>query len=116
VVYKPNDMNDAQRDAFGPIFTNTSGMSFIVTDWNATSTSDDTTLNIEEIDSDGQNNTTVDEVEIATNGTGIYTASDSTITRATIENGHRILLDFDDTDAPAMVTITINGYYNADVN
>ena len=115
-VYKPNSMDDAQRDAFGPIWTNTSGMSFVITGWNATSTSDDTDLNIEEIDADGQNNTTVDAVTISTNGTGIYYASDSTITAGTVEPGHRLMLDFDDTDDPAMVSITITGYYNADVN
>ena len=91
-------------------------MSFIVTGWSAASGTDDTDLNIEETDADGQNNATVDAVSIATNGTGIFTASDTTITGATIENGHRLLLDFDDTDAPTWVKITIYGYYAADVN
>jgi len=114
-VVKPNDLPDAVRDAF-PIWENVSGMSFVVTGWSAKSSTDDTTLNIEETDADGQNNATVDAVEIATNGTGLYYSSDTTITAATIETGHMIWLDFDDTDDPSWVKLTIYGYYNADVN
>ena len=114
-VYKPQDLDDAQRDHFW-VWSNDSGMSFVVTGWKAWSTSDDTTLLIREEDVDGQNDATIDAVEIATNGTGLYYASDTTITAATIENGHLIYLDFDDTDSPAMVKITILGYYSADVN
>ena len=65
---------------------------------------------------DGQNDATVDAVEIATNGTGLYYGSDTTITGPNIENGHLLYLDFDDTDAPAMVKITIYGYYDSNVN
>ena len=114
-VVAPQDLEDAERDAFW-IWSNESGMSFIVTGWKAWSKDDDTTLNIEEIDADGANNATVDAVEIATNGTGCFYASDSTITGATIENGHILVLDFDDSDDPDLVKITIYGYYNADVN
>jgi hypothetical protein len=109
-VIKPNDLDDAQRDAV-IMFSNNSGMSFVITSWSAWSTSDDTTLNIEEVDGDGANNATVDAVEIATNGTGIFTGTDSTITADTIEDGHMVLLDFDDTDTPAQVHVTIKGYY-----
>jgi len=114
-VVAPNDLADATRDAF-QAWENVSGMSFVVTGWSAASGTDDTDLNIEETDADGQNNATVDAVSITTNGTGIFTASDTTITGATIENGHRLLLDFDNTDAPTWVKITIYGYYAADVN
>lgn len=114
-VVLPNDLADSERDAFW-IWENVSGMSFIVTGWAAKSDTDDTTLNIEEIDTDGANNATVDAVEIATNGTGLFYATDTTITAATIENGHLLVLDFDDTDTPGQVKITIYGYYNADVN
>lgn len=114
-VVLPNDLADSERDAFW-VWSNESGMSFIVTGWKAWSDTDDTTLNIEEIDADGQNNATVDAVEIATNGTGLFTGSDTTITAATIENGHLLVLDFDDTDTPGQVKVTIFGYYAADVN
>ncbi|HPV30366.1 MAG TPA: hypothetical protein PLT30_12930 [Deltaproteobacteria bacterium] len=114
-VVAPNDLADAVRDKF-VVWSNESGMSFIVTGWKAWSGTDNTELNIEEYDADGQNNATVDAVNIQTDGTGIYTASDTSITGATIENGHLIALDFDDTDTPTYVKITIYGYYNADVN
>jgi hypothetical protein len=114
-VIAPNDLADAQRDAF-LFWSNESGMSFVVTGWKGWSGTDDTTLNIEEVDADGvSNNATVDAVELAT-GSGPYTGSDTTITAATIENGHMLALDFDDTDAPTYVKFTIYGYYSADVN
>jgi hypothetical protein len=114
-VILPNDLADSERDAFW-MWSNESGMSFIVTGWKVWSDTDDTTLNIEEIDADGANNATVDAVEVATNGTGVFTGSDTTITAATIENGHLLVLDFDDTDTPGQVKVTIYGYYAADVN
>lgn len=114
-IYKPNDLDDAQRDAFF-VWSNNSGMSFVVTGWYAWSTSDNTDLNIEETDGNGANNATVDAVSITTDGTGIFYANDSTITAGTIENGHIIWIDFDDTDTPSLVHVTIYGYYNADVN
>lgn len=114
-VTLPNDLADSERDAFW-VWSNESGMSFVVTGWKAWSDTDDTTLNIEEIDADGQNNATVDAVEIATNGTGLFSGSDTTITGATIENGHLLVLDFDDTDTPGQVKITIFGFYDANVN
>jgi len=114
-VYKPQDLDDAQRDHFW-IWSNESGMSFIVTGWKGWSTSDDTSLAIMEEDSDGQNDATVDAVEIATDGTSLYYGSDTTITGATIENGHMLYFDFDDADTPALVKVVVYGYYNADVN
>ncbi len=114
-VITPQDLADAQRDAF-LVWSNESGMDFVVTGWKGWAGTDDTTLNIEEVDADGvSNNTTVDAVELAT-GTGPFTGSDTTITGATIENGHLLVLDFDDTDAPTYVKITIYGFYNANVN
>lgn len=113
-VVKPQDMADAVRDAF-LVWSNESGMSFVVTGWKGWSGADDTTLNIEETDADGANNVTVDAVELAT-GSGPYTGADTTITAATIENGHLLWLDFDDTDDPSYVKMVIYGYYNADVN
>jgi hypothetical protein len=110
-VTLPNDLADSERDAFW-VWENVSGMSFVVTGWSAKSDTDDTTLNLEEIDGDGQNNATVDAVEIATNGTGLFYASDTTITAATIENGHVLVLDFDDTDTPGQVKIVVYGYFS----
>lgn len=114
-VITPQDLADAERDAF-IIWSNESGMSFIVTGWKGWAGTDDTTLAIEETDADGTANAaTVDAVELAT-GSGPYTGSDTSITAATVENGHVLRLDFDDTDDPTYVKMTIYGYYNADVN
>jgi hypothetical protein len=114
-VIAPNDLADAQRDAF-LFWSNESGMSFVITGWKGWAGTDDTTLNIEKVDADGVGtNTTVDAVELAT-GTGPYTGSDTTITSATIENGKMLVLDFDDTDTPTFVKMTIYGYFAADVN
>src|SRR3990167_4454020 len=114
-VVTPNTLDDSERDALY-FWQNVSGMSFVVTGWKALSDTDDTTLAIEECDEDGGNSATVDAVEIATNGTGLFYASDTTITAATVENGHRLRLDFDDTDAPGLVQITIYGYSDVEIN
>lgn len=110
-VVSPNDLADSERDAFW-IWENVSGMNFVITGWSFKSDTDDTTLNIEEIDGDGANNSTVDAVEIATNGTGLFYASDTTITAGTIETGHVLVLDFDDTDIPGQVKGVIYGYFS----
>jgi len=90
-------------------------MTFTVTGWKCWAGTDDTTLNIETTAADGSSNATVDAVECAT-GSGPYTGSDTTITAGTIANGSLIWLDFDDTDDPSYVKLTIYGYYDADVN
>jgi hypothetical protein len=110
----PNDWDDTTRDAF-LFWSNESGMSFIITGWKGWSDTDDTTLNIETTAADGSSSATVDAVEIAT-GSGPYTGADTTITAATIANGSLLWLDFDDTDDPGYVKMTIYGYYNADVD
>jgi len=114
-IVKPNDLADATRDAC-IIWSNETGMSFVVTKIEAWSGTDDTTLNVEETDADGANNATVDALEIATNGTGLFYATETAITAATIEANHVLWLDFDDTDDPAWVKVSICGYFIADVD
>ena len=113
-VPSPNDLDNALRDAL-PIWTNTTGFSYIVTDWDCMSDTDDTTLNIEVETVDGVTNATVDAVEIATDGTGLYYANGGgTITAGTIADGSRIMIDFDDTDDPGVVHCTLSGYLDGD--
>lgn len=114
-VVKPQDMADAVRDAF-LVWSNETGMTFTITNIKAWSGTDDTTLNVETTAADGQTNATVDAVEIATNGTGVFTSDDSTITAGTIAAGSLIWLDFDDTDDPAWVKLSITGWFNANVD
>lgn len=114
-IIKPNDLADATRDAC-PIWSNETGMTFTVWKIEAWSDTDDTVLNVEEEDADGANNASVDELTIATDGTGVYYTTETTITGATIEANHILLLDFDDTDDPGWVKISICGWFNADVD
>jgi hypothetical protein len=114
-IVKPNDLADGTRDAFR-MWQNNSGMSFVVTSWTAQSGTDNTDVNIETTTNTGGTNATVDAVSITTDGTGMYYSSDSTITAGTITTGSIIWLDFDDTDDPAWVSVSVCGYYNGDVN
>jgi len=117
-VINPNDMEDGVRDAC-IVWSNETGMTFIIDEYKGWSDTDDTTLNLEEEDADGANNGSIDEtsLELATDGTGVYTgADDGTINAPNIETGHIILVDFDDTDDPGMVKITIKGHFDGDVD
>lgn len=114
-VIKPQDAADAVRDKL-VVWSNESGMTFTITEIKAWSGTDDTSINVEEYDADGQNNATIDTLEIATNGTGVFTADETTITGATIEAGHLIAIDFDDTDDPDYVKVSISGWYNSNVD
>ena len=114
-VIGPNNLTDAIRDRC-IIGTNQSPFPFVVTKIVAYSDTDDTDVNVEEYDADGaSNNATVDAIQCAA-GSGPYTDDETAITGATIEPGHIIALDFDDTDDPGYVVVDIWGYYNADVN
>lgn len=101
-----------------PVWHNTSGMTFTIVEWKAWSDDDNVSLEIEELtdQTDYTAITTVDAVEIATNGTGVFYASDSTITHAAIEHDHSIAIDFDTSDTPDYVQISITGWFNADVD
>ena len=101
-----------------PVWHNTSGMTFTIVEWKAWSDDDDVSLEIEELtdQTDYTAITTVDAVEIATNGTGVYYASDATITHAAIEHDHSLAIDFDTSDTPDYVQISITGWFNSDVD
>lgn len=114
-VIKPNDMTDATRDKCW-VGHNNSGMTFTVTEILAWSDTDDTDFTVIEYDEDGASNlATVDAIQ-CTAGTGPYTDVETVITGATIEHGHTMWLNFDDTDAPEYVAFEIWGWYNADVD
>lgn len=101
-----------------PVWHNTSGFTFTIVEWKAWSDDDDVSLEIEELtdQTDYTARTQVDAVEIATDGTGVFYASDGTITHAAIEHDHSIAIDFDATDTPDYVQIAITGWYNSDVD
>lgn len=105
-VIAPNDLADAVRDAC-LVWHNDTGRSMYVTKWEFWAGTDNTTLNLETTTDTGATNATVDAVEIATDGTGLFYASDTTITASTITSGSLIFLDFDDTDTPTYVKGTL---------
>jgi len=114
-VIKPNDFADATRDAL-IIYENNTGMTLIITKIRMWADTDDTTLNVETVDSDWDNNATVNAIEIATDEVANFSYEDLTITAGTITAGSLILLDFDDTDDPGWVKFSIMGYLIADVD
>lgn len=114
-VVKPNDLADATRDKM-LIWSNESGMIFTITKIEAWADTDDTAFTVEEYDADGASNQTDIDAVNCTTGSGPYTATETTITAATVEANHVIALDFDDTDDPGWVKVTICGWYNADVD
>lgn len=101
-IVAPNDLADATRDAC-LVWQNDTGRTMYVTSWEFLSAADDTDLNIEKTGSTGASNVTVDAVSIASNGTGLYYAADSTITAGALSAGDLVFLDFDDTDTPGWV-------------
>lgn len=114
-IIKPNDLADATRDLC-PIWSNETGMAFNITKIEAWSDTDDTTVNVEVYDSVFGNNATVDALEIAGDGTANYYVTETTITAKTIAANYILVLDFDDTDDPGWVKISICGWFNSDVN
>ena len=115
-IVAPNGMADAERDRF-PLWTNNTGMVFTITEIKGWSDVDDTTLNVEVVTATNWTTRgTVDALEIATNGTGVFTGVETTITDPTIAHDETITLDFDDTDEPGVVQITICGWFNADID
>lgn len=114
-IITPNDLADATRDAC-PIWSNETGMSFVITKIEAWADTDDTAFNVEVVDADGVgNNATVDAVNCTT-GAGPYTATETTITANTIAANRMIFIDFDDTDDPGWVKVSICGYFLSDVD
>ena len=60
--------------------------------------------------------TTMDAVEIATDGTGVYYASDGTWTSATVAHDDLLAVDFDATDTPDYVKLSASYWLNSDIN
>jgi hypothetical protein len=115
-VVSPNDLDDATRDKF-MVWSNESGFSFIVTKVEAWSDTTATAFVIDEYDADGASNTAEIDGDLnCATGSGPYTDTETDISNATVEADHTIFIDFDDTDDPGWVKISISGYFNADVD
>lgn len=100
-----------------PIWSNETGMTFTITKIESWSDDDDVgyTLN-EYAPTNFSSATTIDAVTVATDGTGVYYDTQTSITAAAIEANNVIAIDFDDTDAPDYLKISVCGWLNADVD
>lgn len=115
-VVKPQDLADTVRDRF-PMWANNTGMTFTITEIKGWSDTDNTTVTVEVATATNWNSpSTVDTLEMATDGTGVYTDVQTTFTDATIAHDETITLDFDDTDDPGVVQIMVCGWFNAAVD
>ena len=78
---------------------------------------DDTALNVEVVThTDFSSPSTVVAVTIDTNGTSVYYDVITSFTDSTIAHDEYIVLDFDDTDDPGYVSLTICGWFDANVD
>jgi hypothetical protein len=115
-IISPNDLDDSERDLF-PVWDNNTGMVFTITEIKGWSDTDNTTVNVEVVTATNwTTRNTVDALEIATDGTGVFYVVETTITDATIAHDEMITLDFDDTDTPGVVKVSICGWYNANID
>jgi len=113
-VAEPDTMD--ARD-FMPIFTNNTGADIVILSLYCLSDDDDVDFRIEEYDADGSSNEALVKAETCDTGAGPFTNdAQDTITNATIEDGHILVLDFDDTDTPDYLHCTLWYRVNGDVN
>lgn len=102
-----------------PMWRNTTGFSFIITEIVCHSDTDNYDFNLFESSSDSdlsdENDTLVDLVECDANGTEVYTDSETSITHATIENYHVLIFEHSAGSANA-VMVTVTGYLDADID
>ncbi|NIR25974.1 MAG: hypothetical protein GWN77_03260 [Gammaproteobacteria bacterium] len=101
-----------------PVWLNTSGMSATFVEWHGFSDDDDVSLEIECLTdrTDFTAITTMDAVEIATDGTSVYYASDATWTSGTVAHDDLVAIDFDTTDTPDYVLLCLAYWLNSDVD
>lgn len=100
------------------VWPNDTGMSFVITEWIGWSDTDNVSLVLKEIPSftDFSSPTTVDVVEIATDGTGVYYGSDTTISAPVIEAGRIVTMDYDENDDAGYVAILLKGFFISNVD
>jgi len=113
---KPQDWADTERDLF-PFWANNTGMVFTITEIKAWSDTDDTTVTVELVPgTDWSTPSAVDALEIATDGTSVFTDTQTTITDATVAHDEILTLDFDDTDDPGVVKVCVCGWFNGAID
>jgi hypothetical protein len=101
-----------------PVWLNTTGMSATFVEWHGFSDTDNVSLEFECL-TDRTNFgtiTTMDAVEIATNGTSVFYADDTTWTSGTVAHDDLLAVDFDTTDTPNYVFLCAAYWLNADID
>ena len=103
--------------SFVPILPNKTGFTFHITKISGESDIDDFDFTLKERDADGANVTTIEAVQLSTDGTAMYYGSvvAANIDHAIIENGHSVGFD-NSTDDANYVLIIISGYFDGDVD
>jgi hypothetical protein len=113
-VAEPDTMD--ARD-YMPFFTNNTGADIIILSMYCISDDDDVDFRIEEYDADGSSNESLVKAETCDTGSGPYTNdAQTTITNATIEDGHILVYDGDDTDTPDYIHCTLWYRINGNVD
>jgi hypothetical protein len=111
-ITKPLDLDEADNLV---VMWNKSPFSFVITVVDSESEIDcDYTLLEMDDRTDFTDTTEMEEYEIDTAGTGVYTDTDAT--SYTIETGHGIAFNNDAADDPDSITFTVSGYFNGDVD
>jgi len=114
-IIKPNDLADATRDKV-LIWSNETGMTFTITEIKAWADVDDTAFTVEKYNADGASNQGDLDAVNCTTGAGPYTADETTISDASVPAGYVMVIDFDDTDDPGWVKVSIMGWFNSNVD
>lgn len=101
-----------------PIWLNTTGMTATFVEWHAFSDDDDVSLEFECLTdrTDFTAITTMDAVEIATDGTSVYYANDTTWTSATVAHDDLLAVDVDQSDTPDYVFLCTAYWLNSNVD
>lgn len=117
-VVSPNDLADATRDLL-PIWSNETGMVFNIVKIEGWSETDSMEVTLKEYAPEDFSSAaaTIDVVNTGTTGTSV---SHVTITAgfddSQIAANNLIVCDFDDTDEPGWFSISICGWFNADID
>ena len=113
-ITKPLDLDEA---ATLPIWQNRSGFTFNIIGIESNSDTDDTVYALNESSAtDYGSLTLIGTITIDTNGTGVFTSTDTSLSHSVIENDNVISFNNDSADDPDYINFSIEGYFDANVD
>jgi len=117
ITFTITEPDQLAQSGFLPVWSNQTGYIFVITEINAESDIDNFDFTLKERDADGANVTTIEAVQLTTDGTSMYYGSVTfaDIDHTSIGAGNSIGYTKSADDA-TYVTVTISGYLNADVD